>query len=109
MVVDEAVEGGHLRSSVSGDTVEDAVAFDNGDRLSRRIELCGGGNACDTAANGEMVSERAVISFFGIRGIGSFYYLAYALNTADSVSPGLALLHNDTVVIFTPLRPSLTE
>jgi sodium/hydrogen antiporter len=27
--------------------------------------------------------ERAVISFFGIRGIGSFYYLAYALNEAD--------------------------
>ncbi|NHN49777.1 sodium:proton antiporter [Halostella sp. JP-L12] len=27
-------------------------------------------------------SERAVISFFGIRGIGSFYYLAYALNSA---------------------------
>lgn len=27
--------------------------------------------------------ERALISFFGIRGIGSFYYLAYAINHAD--------------------------
>lgn len=27
-------------------------------------------------------SERATIAFFGVRGIGSFYYLAYALNAA---------------------------
>ncbi|MEZ0495556.1 cation:proton antiporter [Sphingomonas sp. IW22] len=27
--------------------------------------------------------ERASIAFFGIRGVGSFYYLAYALNEAD--------------------------
>jgi NhaP-type Na+/H+ or K+/H+ antiporter len=27
--------------------------------------------------------ERAAIAFFGIRGLGSFYYLAYALNRAD--------------------------
>ena len=27
-------------------------------------------------------AERAVIAFFGIRGLGSFYYLAYALNQA---------------------------
>lgn len=27
--------------------------------------------------------ERFAISFFGIRGVGSFYYLAYALNAAD--------------------------
>jgi sodium/hydrogen antiporter len=27
--------------------------------------------------------ERAAISFFGIRGVGSFYYLAYAYNTAE--------------------------
>jgi NhaP-type Na+/H+ or K+/H+ antiporter len=27
--------------------------------------------------------ERAAIAFFGIRGIGSLYYLAYALNEAD--------------------------
>lgn len=28
-------------------------------------------------------SERMTIAFFGIRGVGSFYYLAYALNHAD--------------------------
>nr|WP_199268473.1 cation:proton antiporter [Halomarina oriensis] len=27
-------------------------------------------------------SERATIAFFGVRGLGSFYYLAYALNHA---------------------------
>jgi NhaP-type Na+/H+ or K+/H+ antiporter len=27
--------------------------------------------------------ERAAIAFFGIRGLGSFYYLAYALNEAS--------------------------
>lgn len=27
--------------------------------------------------------EKAVIAFFGIRGLGSFYYLAYALGQAD--------------------------
>ena len=27
--------------------------------------------------------ERAAISFFGIRGVGSFYYLAYAYNAAE--------------------------
>jgi len=29
------------------------------------------------------LSERTTISFFGIRGVGSFYYLAYALNHAE--------------------------
>jgi len=29
------------------------------------------------------VEERAAISFFGIRGVGSFYYLAYAYNTEE--------------------------
>ena len=27
--------------------------------------------------------ERVVVAFFGIRGIGSFYYLAYAVSAAD--------------------------
>lgn len=31
-------------------------------------------------------TERMTVSFFGIRGVGSFYYLAYALNHADFVS-----------------------
>jgi sodium/hydrogen antiporter len=29
------------------------------------------------------LDEQAAISFFGIRGVGSFYYLAYAYNTED--------------------------
>ena len=32
------------------------------------------------AGSGQRLTERAAISFFGIRGIGSFYYLAYAYN-----------------------------
>jgi NhaP-type Na+/H+ or K+/H+ antiporter len=35
------------------------------------------------AGSGHRLTERAAISFFGIRGIGSFYYLAYAYNTAE--------------------------
>jgi NhaP-type Na+/H+ or K+/H+ antiporter len=34
--------------------------------------------------------ERAVVAFFGIRGIGSFYYLAYAATAASF--PDQALL-----------------
>jgi sodium/hydrogen antiporter len=33
--------------------------------------------------SGHRFDEKATISFFGIRGIGSFYYLAYAYNTAE--------------------------
>src|SRR5919106_113870 len=33
------------------------------------------------AGSGLPFDERAAISFFGIRGVGSFYYLAYAYNT----------------------------
>jgi NhaP-type Na+/H+ or K+/H+ antiporter len=33
------------------------------------------------------LAERAAIAFFGIRGIGSFYYLAYALNEAPFEAP----------------------
>ena len=32
------------------------------------------------------LSERLTISFFGIRGIGSFYYLAYGLNHIDDLT-----------------------
>ncbi len=35
-------------------------------------------------------AERATISFYGVRGIGSFYYLAYGLNAA--AFPGTDLL-----------------
>lgn len=32
-------------------------------------------------------AERAAVAFYGIRGIGSFYYLAYALNAEDFADP----------------------
>jgi sodium/hydrogen antiporter len=32
-------------------------------------------------------AERGVVAFFGIRGIGSLYYLAHALNQADFADP----------------------
>lgn len=35
------------------------------------------------------LSERAVISFFGIRGLGTVYYLAYALNHGTFDRPDL--------------------
>ncbi|WP_224334709.1 cation:proton antiporter [Haloprofundus halobius] len=44
--------------------------------------------------------ERAAIAFFGIRGIGSFYYLAYALNSAAFPdAPRLWALVGCTVLI----------
>lgn len=39
--------------------------------------------------SGRPADERWVISFFGIRGIGSFYYVAYALNHGRFDSPEL--------------------
>jgi sodium/hydrogen antiporter len=33
--------------------------------------------------------ERAAMGFFGVRGIGSFYYLAYGLNQGDFADPEL--------------------
>lgn len=44
--------------------------------------------------------ERAAIAFFGIRGIGSFFYLAYALGEADFAAPARELW---AVVTFTVL------
>lgn len=35
------------------------------------------------AGSGRPLDERLAISFFGIRGVGSFYYLAYAYNVAE--------------------------
>ena len=37
----------------------------------------------------EPADERAVIAFFGIRGLGSAYYLAYALGRAPFEAPDL--------------------
>jgi NhaP-type Na+/H+ or K+/H+ antiporter len=38
---------------------------------------------------GRATRERAFIAFFGIRGVGSFYYLAYALNHGSFEKPDL--------------------
>ena len=39
--------------------------------------------------SGRPLGERAIVSFFGIRGLGSVYYLAYALNHGSFEDPGL--------------------
>ena len=39
--------------------------------------------------SGRAMRERAFIAFFGIRGVGSFYYLAYALNHGRFEQPDL--------------------
>jgi sodium/hydrogen antiporter len=54
------------------------------------------GNANTTPA------ERAMVSFFGIRGLGTIYYLAYGLNHADFVD-ATALWALTSVTIFTSL------
>ncbi len=46
--------------------------------------------------------ERAMIAFFGIRGLGTLYYLAYALNHAAVVDP-TALWALTAVVVLTSL------
>jgi len=48
--------------------------------LAARISLAG------SPASG---SEKTVVAFFGIRGLGSFYYIAYALGQADFDKPEL--------------------
>jgi NhaP-type Na+/H+ or K+/H+ antiporter len=56
------------------------------------------------------VGERAAIAFFGIRGIGSFYYLAYALNHAPFARAGeLWSLVALTVVISIVVHGVATE
>lgn len=62
--------------------------------------------------------EKAVIAFFGIRGLGSFYYLAYALGQADFAQPEILwvtvclvvlmsiVLHG---IIVTPIMRHLDE
>jgi sodium/hydrogen antiporter len=44
-------------------------------------------------------AERAAVSFFGIRGVGSFYYIAYALNEAEFVDPALLWAATATVSV----------
>jgi NhaP-type Na+/H+ or K+/H+ antiporter len=40
------------------------------------------------AGSGHSPEEKAVVAFFGIRGLGSFYYLAFALGHAEFDHPG---------------------
>jgi sodium/hydrogen antiporter len=46
--------------------------------------------------------ERAMVAFFGIRGLGSIYYLAYGLNRIDATD-AVALWALTTVTIFASL------
>ncbi|MFE5521490.1 cation:proton antiporter [Streptomyces virginiae] len=50
--------------------------------------------------------ERVVIAVFGIRGVGSFFYLAYALGEADFAAPTRELW---AVVTFTVLLSVLVH
>ena len=43
--------------------------------------------------------EKSVIAFFGIRGLGSFYYLAFALGQAEFDHPKLLWVTVCTVVL----------
>ena len=43
--------------------------------------------------------EKSVIAFFGIRGLGSFYYLAFALGQAEFDHPQLLWVTVCTVVL----------
>jgi sodium/hydrogen antiporter len=47
-------------------------------------------------------AERAMVSFFGIRGLGTIYYLAYGLNHADFLD-ATALWALTSVTVFTSL------
>ncbi|GGI08182.1 hypothetical protein GCM10011354_27810 [Egicoccus halophilus] len=48
-------------------------------------------------------AENAVIAFFGIKGLGSLYYLAYGLNRTDLGEEGYLLWALTAVTIFTSL------
>ena len=52
--------------------------------------------------------ERLTLSFFGIRGVGSFYYLAYALNHADFAAGERLWAVVGLVVLFSILLHGLT-
>ncbi|MBT2468980.1 cation:proton antiporter [Streptomyces sp. ISL-66] len=44
--------------------------------------------------------ERAAIAFFGIRGVGSFFYLAYALGEAEFAAPACELWATVTFAVL---------
>jgi sodium/hydrogen antiporter len=53
-------------------------------------------------------SERATISFFGIRGIGTFYYLAYGLNNAAFADADLLWALAGTIVLISVVLHGIT-
>ncbi|WP_245853765.1 cation:proton antiporter [Geodermatophilus sabuli] len=53
-------------------------------------------------------AERAAVGFFGVRGIGSVYYLAYALNSVEFADPGRLYGVVALVVIGSVLLHGLT-
>ena len=52
--------------------------------------------------------EKAAISFFGIRGIGSIYYLAYALQHAKFDNARPALEHNRFIILVSIVLHGIT-
>lgn len=52
------------------------------------------------AGSGEPTEEKAAISFFGIRGLGSFYYIAYATGQAEFGQVGILWLTVFLVVLI---------
>jgi NhaP-type Na+/H+ or K+/H+ antiporter len=54
------------------------------------------------------LSEKTTLAFFGIRGVGSFYYLAYALNHMDLASGERLWAITALIVLFSILLHGLT-
>lgn len=53
-------------------------------------------------------SEKLTLAFFGIRGVGSFYYLAYALNHMELAESDRLWAIVGLVVLFSILLHGLT-
>ncbi|XVH31720.1 cation:proton antiporter [Haloferacaceae archaeon DSL9] len=54
------------------------------------------------------LDERLTISFFGIRGVGTFYYLAYGLNSAPFLQPERIWAVAGGVVVFSIVLHGIT-
>jgi sodium/hydrogen antiporter len=85
------VEGGLLRALTVEAVVFALVAIFLVRPLAGWLSLLGRNQRAD---------EKAVISFFGIRGLGSAYYLAYALNHAEFQAPNLLWSTTGLIVLI---------
>ena len=56
----------------------------------------------------EASEEKAVISFFGIRGVGTIYYIAYALGRAEFEAPTLLWSTISLVVLISIVLHGIT-